>query len=185
VEAKIYYASSTAAIPASTASSMTFTTDMKIDDTGTGTGTTPHCYQQSIAIDSADNVFVVYHSTFSGTDLYIVKSDDGGATWDASVVVSAATSGQFRGRIGVGTGDVLYVCWDDTRSNFVIPVDTRDIYFAKSIDGGATWTLSGLVDDGSGIQWQPAIVVDGTTIHVVWIDERTSPTDIRHSTLED
>jgi hypothetical protein len=67
-------------------------------------------------------------------------------------------------------GDTIYAVWRDTRDNDPYDISGA-IYFAKSTDGGATWSQNGRVTDPSYDDWanDPAIAVqpDGT-IWIVW-----------------
>ena len=70
----------------------------------------------------------------------------------------------------------LFLAWKDNRE------DVGDIYFARSLDGGLTWTDHlRLNQDGAGaIQQLPFVVVDGsgTRVYVVWQDDRNGDQDV-------
>jgi len=77
-----------------------------------------------------------------------------------------------------GSGQTLCVAWQDDRGG------TNDVYFKRSIDGGATFSADERVDDtgaGPSGQTAPAVAVDtsmGTRCFVVWEDTRNGNSDV-------
>jgi hypothetical protein len=70
----------------------------------------------------------------------------------------------------------IYAIWEDYRNG------NGDIYFAKSTNGGSTWTDPNIrinTDSGSDSQYHPAIAVDSEgNIYAVWGDYRNGDIDI-------
>lgn len=72
----------------------------------------------------------------------------------------------------------LCVAWQDDRNG------TNDVYFKRSLDGGATFGAEERVDDagaGASAQTAPAIAIDassGTRCYVVWEDTRNGNSDL-------
>jgi len=89
----------------------------------------------------------------SGYDIWVVRSTDQGATWSPPVRVNDDTPGipvdQFQPWLSVDgvTGDVD-VSWYDTRNSPLAPIPgtpyqkrlRSDVFFARSLDGGVTFT---------------------------------------------
>jgi hypothetical protein len=74
----------------------------------------------------------------------------------------------------VDAAGVLYMVWRDGRNG------NADIYFAKSADGGKSFTKNVRINDDRGVAYQgnPAIAVDRDgTLYVVWSDNRTGGED--------
>jgi chitodextrinase len=89
----------------------------------------------------------------------------------------------FQPSLAVG-GSVLHVAYAGWGGS----ATRNDIFFAKSLDGGQTWTASMKVnnDAGGATQSRPSLSLDGFgTIHVVWTDDRGGSTDIYYSKSTD
>jgi len=121
--------------------------------------------------------------------IWFDRSTDGGKTWLEKDIVAALQPGGWDIEIeDIGRANVmpvlvcdlsptpsrgtLYLCWGDQRNG---ALDT-DIFVAKSVDGGTTWSKSVRVnDDKKGRQqFFPWIAVDQVTGHlyVVFYDRR-------------
>ena len=73
-------------------------------------------------------------------------------------------------------GSSVYAVWLDDRD---AAFSEMDVYFNRSLDGGATWMASDVVLDASsrGIPSSAASVAcDGASVYVVWIEGPTNPT---------
>ncbi len=98
------------------------------------------------------------------------RSEDGGKTWTTPINIS------YREEPESGLPDIasynehVYVVWRDTRNN------APETWINISHDGGRTWigefNLSKI--DGCYSSW-PHIAVDGSTVVVVWGDDRDHP----------
>lgn len=120
-------------------------------------------------------LYVVWQDARSGDeDIYTSVSYDSGSTFapnkraDDSVV----SSKQLRPDAAVSANGTIYLAWQDNRRGTY----DWDIFFTKSIDGGATYATNLKVDD-SGIkttlQTIPSIAVTaGGSICVAWSDDR-------------
>jgi len=140
------------------------------DDPGTAGQQNP-----AIAAD-ADAVYATWEDERNGNrDIYFARSTDGGATWSANVQVNddPGTAGQYDPALAADA-DAVYVVWTDWRNG------NGDIYFAKSTDGGATWSANVRLNDdpGSAWQWSPAIAADANAVYAAWEDERNGNRDI-------
>jgi hypothetical protein len=116
-----------------------------------------------IAVDGS-NIYVVWTDYTPGTpEIYFKKSDDGGATWRTNKRLTNNAGYSYAPAIAVD-GSNIYVVWaDSTPGNY-------EIYFKKSDDGGATWATNKKLSNTAGYSEDPAIVVDGSNIYVVWTD---------------
>ncbi len=83
-------------------------------------------------------------------------------------------SNQFTPQIAVDSGGNIYVVWEDDREF------NSDIFFAKSMDNGVTWTEKNVkISNSSADQRSPAIAISSIDeIYVVWEDNRNSNSDI-------
>ncbi len=122
--------------------------------------------------------------------LATIRSTDHGATWSAPSTISvmqsvgvtdpengtAVRDSSNLGSIAAGPGNTLVVAWQDARFS----AGAREaIAFARSTDGGRTWSVPARVNRDPGVQaFGPTIVVlaDGT-IGITYFDFRSNTTD--------
>ncbi len=121
--------------------------------------------------------------------IWFDRSTDGGKTWLEKDIVAAEQPGGWDIEISsLGRANVmpilvcdrspgpnrgaLYLCWGDQRNG----VEDTDIFFAKSLDGGVTWSKSLRINDGKKGRQQffPWMAVDQVTGHLytVFYDRR-------------
>ncbi len=130
-------------------------------------------HHPSIAMDAAGRAVVVWTSTDSlggtiGTDADILfaRSLDLGVTWTpvAPITALAATDGANEDRnVAIATDrNNTYVAAWQTRGMFG---PDRDVVFARSVDGGATWSAPALLDTGGATDADdditPRLATDG------------------------
>ena len=85
-----------------------------------------------------DTVYLVWRSDHTGTSqIYFDKSVNGGATWGTDVAISDnPTAAGVMPALALGQDGTIYVSWTDWRDG------NRHIYFAKSTNGGASFTAA-------------------------------------------
>jgi hypothetical protein len=135
---------------------------------------------------SNSNIHVIWvdsrHSSESSppnTEIYYVRSTDGGITWDDGLgnvgverrLTNAPYASAPRGI--VVTGNTIHVLWSDGRNG----ISRGDVYYKRSLDNGATWEdgLGNINQDrrittNSTDHIASSIAVSGSTIHTVWTD---------------
>ncbi|MCC6457384.1 MAG: PD40 domain-containing protein [Caldilineaceae bacterium] len=108
------------------------------------------------------------HDNFSA--VYFAKSTNGGASWGPNIRVSELPYDDWINHpdIAVTPDGTIWVVWHQFYDNTVTTVN--DLRIAKSTDGGATWTVSGLAngpnnDDGQAL-WRARIVADASNGNV-------------------
>jgi hypothetical protein len=122
----------------------------------------------------------------------VVRSTDGGATWQGPFKVADLTDGvadypvnvsgrqtltgvQYRvnsaGNIALGPNSTLYLVWSDNRSGTATATNT-DVFLSTSTNQGATWSAPITVSGAPGDQFFPwvAIAPNGT-INVAFYDD--------------
>ncbi|MEM3002136.1 MAG: choice-of-anchor D domain-containing protein, partial [Candidatus Nitrosocaldus sp.] len=130
------------------------------------TSTLGNSESPSVAIDSANNIHVVWHDNTPGNyEIYYKKSTDGGNTWSADQRLTYTSGVSNNPMIAIDSANNIHVVWhDNTPGNY-------EIYYKKSTDGGNTWTWAKRLTYTSGSSNNPAIGVDSSgNIHVVWHD---------------
>lgn len=129
---------------------------------------------------SGSSVYVTWVDDRDGTpDVYFNRSLDSGTTWpntDARINGGPAGVTQSIGPQIVAAGSSVYVVWYEDRNVLFVPGARFDIRFTRSLDGGLTWLVPDLQLDrdppGATNSFSPAIAADGSSVYVVWADER-------------
>ena len=116
--------------------SYAFGANVRVNDNPPGTSfETPYSSGgHSIAV-RGDTVYLVWRSDRNtNSAIYFDKSTDGGQTWGADVKVNDGDSAAIMPALALGKDGTMYVSWTDFRDI------TRHIYFAKSTNGGTSFT---------------------------------------------
>jgi hypothetical protein len=130
-------------------------------------------------VDDLGTIYACWEDKRDDRAIYFSKSTDGGSAWSANVRVCDSSTDSKSGPSLVLAPDYsLCVVWTDWRNG----VSDPDIYFARSTDGGQTWTDPNIrVDDGSyGNQSQPCICADEQGTLYVGYRDRTQHNDVFH-----
>jgi len=130
-------------------------------------------YRPSVAVYGR-NVYVVWYDSRDGNaEIYFKRSLDNGLTWgaDTRLTVNASIS-QFPNVAAYGSN--VYVVWEDFRYG------NWDIFFKRSTNNGATWSVDTRLTTSTTSQRNPSIAAWGYDVHVVWEDYRygTNNTEI-------
>jgi hypothetical protein len=129
----------------------------------------------SIAIDSSNNLHVVWMDNTPGNmEIFYSNSTDGGTTWSAAVNASNSTGESSIPVISIGAGTIYLAWYDDTPAN-------SEIFYSKSTDGGATWSAVVNISNNIGSSYAPTIAADGGTIHLAWYDDTPANSEIFYS----
>jgi hypothetical protein len=129
-------------------------------------------FTPDIAVDSSNNIHVVWDDFTSGTsEIYYKKSTDGGLTWSTKQLTWNSV-GNSAPAIAIASTDHIHVVWGGRRTgNF-------EIYHKKSTNGGANWSTKRLTWT-AGFSWHPAIAIDSSDhIHIVWYDDTSGNYEI-------
>ncbi len=127
------------------------------------------------AVAAADSgVYVVWEENTSGNyEIYLRKSTNGGAVWQASVRLTT-NSGSSNSPAVAAMGSTVYLAWSDTTPG------NPEIYFRKSADQGATWQSGLRLTNNSGRSEAPALAVNDSSLDVVWNDDTPGNFEITH-----
>jgi parallel beta-helix repeat protein len=122
------------------------------------------------------NLYCVYtkiNGSYSG-DIYCGRSSDNGSTWQETFVsIGSNYTGdpQSTPSIGVDSNGNLYVVWQGSISTTSSIWDFPQISFAKSTDGGLTFSSPIIISTnvGNTNNFGPALsVANNNNLHVVW-----------------
>ena len=64
------------------------------------------------------------------------------------------------------SGDTVHVVWRDYRNN------RPHLYYKRSTDGGSGWGPDTCFGDSSSVSYDPSVAARGSTVHIVWDDQR-------------
>jgi hypothetical protein len=94
--------------------------------------------KEAMAVDPATGHIYITFTRFSGgSGIWLFKSTDGGASFTGPTVISTGSGTQLQGSApAIGPNGELYVAWVRNYPN------ENGIGFAKSTDGGATFTVT-------------------------------------------
>ena len=160
--------------------SLAFTTNNPLTAEGTEAS---RQYRPAVAVGPGGTLYLLWYDLRGTYGVYASRSTDGGATWTAASHVSWDSAPlnplSVEGiRVAADGAGVLHAVWADNRPSSESDADL-DIFYARSTDGGATWSANVRLnnDAGSATQKEPALVVSGSgsTVCVAWRDGRNTP----------
>jgi len=174
----------------------TWGTDIRVNDVpGTINDPLPTNWNMSmpaIAVDKSDNLHVIwtdYRNPNSFGDIYVSRSGNHGATWDAAVKVSDynGPAAQRMADITVDSNAVLHAVWYDHRNG------GYDVYYSSSSDGGQTWSPNLRVSTATTdrMYQRPGDYITIRTnpvdnnVYIVWTDGRGADFDIYFAAMHD
>lgn len=139
----------------------------------------------SVAIDG-QNVYAVWGERVNDNEQYVdfAKSENGGSSWTARKRIFGPIITQVPGfveapRVAVDSQGYVHLVGHWTPGAY----SADEIFYSYSEDGGDNWWLSPLPGENSDgnvsrSQYEhsqtPSFVADGTTVHVVWSEDRNS-----------
>ncbi len=151
------------------------------------------------AVDKNGTFHLAYAAVRSGqnldrSDIFYVRSTDGGASFSAPVRLNddTTTTSQWLPAITAAADGTVAVKWWDRRND---PVNDSltDVYMTTSTDGGRTWGTNVRVTDhnwvfgpstlGSYHGSYDGIAADSGNFYLSWSDERGSDPDVYYATF--
>ena len=126
----------------------------------------------TIAIDSADKLYVAWQDSRNGEwDIYVSTSTDG-ISFSAERKITDPNSDQINPAMAIDSTNKVYIVWENDRNS------NKDIYIASSNNSFVNYATSQITSNASE-QTTPAIAVDSdNTVYVVWTDARGGTNDI-------
>lgn len=127
-----------------------------------------------IVLGPKDSIYVVWQDyRRSQADIYFAKSMDGGKTFDRNVKVTDefGSAGQLYPSMAVSPDGMIHIAWHDHRKG------NADIFFARSTDGGESFSRNLKVsdDETETHQFSPSLAVDRKGhIYIAWHDLRNN-----------
>ncbi|MCK4266627.1 MAG: exo-alpha-sialidase, partial [Thermoplasmata archaeon] len=135
----------------------------------------------AISVDESD-VCLAWERTVvvsSDYEVYFVKSNDSGESWDSPQQISNSGIYATKPDINVNNSH-LHIVWSDWKT------PDWEIFYRNSTDGGETWNPEKRIsiDDGNSSEG-PRIAVNNSHIHVVWVDARLAQTEVYYKRSTD
>jgi hypothetical protein len=139
------------------------------------------------AIDSKGNAYFAWNGVNNPgqakgvKNLYVTKSTDGGQTWTTSLVDVSQSPKQCgcpgwdywgsQMALAIDARDRIYVLWDAASAKYGV----QRMYFARSIDRGATWSPRldvSLARTGSNNLFPAMAARANGDVRIAWMDDR-------------
>jgi peroxiredoxin len=121
---------------------------------------------------SGTNIYVFYHSYRNEKyDIYYKKSVNNGIDWGAETKLTTGLIMSMYPTVAVDAQYIM-VAWQDFRDG------NWEIYFSRSANGGASWSLDTRITSNTAASWGPSIAVQIPYVQLVWVDERNGNKEI-------
>ena len=128
---------------------------------------------------SGTNVHVVWFDERDGNrEIYYKRSTDGGVNWGTDKRLTNNSAFSSYPSISV-SGSNVHVVWADYREG------NDDIYYKRSADEGLNWGTDTRLTNNSANSAYPSVIASGSSIHVVWSDERDGNWEIYYQRSTD
>ncbi len=125
------------------------------------------CSGRGLAV-SGDMVHAVYcdNRPDSGYKIFYRRSTNLGIDWlPETLLVENPYTGEDPA--SAVNGPIVHVAWDNRNSNY-----NPQIFYKRSSDNGATWSIDTNLSNPSNYSCDPAIAVSGTNVYLAWHDKR-------------
>jgi hypothetical protein len=140
-----------------------------------------------MAVEGASRIYAAFTIPINeGRGVYLIRSDDLGETWTEPSVVFDAIAGEWamigQPQLAVGSGGDLHLLW--TRYAPPPSVQPQALVYARSVDGGATWTAPQVVTENEPL-WSQITNAGETGVHRHWQEAANSRAIIRQESTRD
>lgn len=114
---------------------------------------------------SEGNIYVFWQDdTLGNPEIFYVRSPDGGQSFTAPHNLSQNPGNSWSPAVATEEKNV-YVAWDDRTPG------NREIFFARSSDGGASFSAPQNISKTPSFSAAPAIAASGNAIYIAWTEE--------------
>ena len=126
----------------------------------------------------------VVHSVWSDNrdgivpEIYYKRSTDSGINWGSDIRLTFNALYSYYPSIAV-SGSFVHVVWEDGRDGNI------EVYYKRSTDGGINWGPDTRLTNNDSSSVTSSITVSGTTVHLVWSDDRDGNFEIYYKRSSD
>lgn len=141
--------------------------------------------RNDIAVAGTSSVIVNFNRGIPGTpdtnpQMYVVRSPDNGATWNAPVELTNHPTGSSDHGSIIGDSRSVFLAWHDSGTNGIL-----DIRYAHSVDDGVTWSAVEKASTPTTTEAStPLLAVSAGYVHALWLDKRTGPFQVMYRRRE-
>ncbi|MEJ2747287.1 MAG: sialidase family protein [Anaerolineae bacterium] len=135
-----------------------------------------------IQIDAAGTLYVVYAVPQNeDRGIYLVKSEDSGDTWSAPIQLFDAAAADWQmvdePKLALVGSKIVHVVW----IHHLLPDGTspQALAYARSVDGGETWSEPALAEQGAVYMAQVA-AVNERAVHRAWLEMKDGRLSLFH-----
>lgn len=121
-------------------------------------------FEPEIAVDSADNINIVWQDTREGENaIWFCRSTDGGQTFSEPVRVSTGTGRATEAHIAVDASNRIHVAWvDESNGDF-------QIFYSRSTDDGQSFSAPLDASDDAGEEFhKPYVAAFEESVYIAW-----------------
>lgn len=125
-----------------------------------------------------DLVHLTWFDQRDGNDeIYYKRSDDGGLSWGLDTRLTNDSFPSIYPAIAASEAGI-HLAWEEHRHG------NGEIYYKRSIDGGATWGIDTRLTNNNAQSFSPSIATSGEDVNIAWFDQRDGNDEIydKHST---
>lgn len=132
-----------------------------------------HSIRPDAAIDSSDNIFLVWVDRTPGNyEIYFKQSTDSGASWLGTTRLTWTSAEDDNPSIITDSSNNIHIVWQDDVAG------KNGLHYKRSTDSGSTWTKQRLTWTTS-VKGSPFIATDMRDyIHIVWRDNMSGNYEI-------
>lgn len=122
-------------------------------------------FEPEIAIDSSDNINVIWEDTAPGNRAVMyTRSTDHGETFSEPLQISTGTGDCVEPHLAVDETGRIYVAWSET-----VEDGTTQLMFARSIDGGESFSEPLQISNGTSADiHKAAVVARGNQVYIAY-----------------
>ena len=134
-----------------------------------------HSIRPDAAIDSSDNIFLVWVDRTPGNyETYFKKSTDSGASWLGTNRLTWTSAEDDSPAVATDSSNNIHILWLDDVGG------ANGLQYKQSTDSGSSWTKQRLTWTSSA-KGSPFIAIDNLDyIHIVWGDTMSGNFEIYH-----
>ena len=138
-------------------------------------------HESTVAVDSADNIHIVWHDDRDGNkEIYYKKLDNSGSNLTADIRITSATDNSWGLAVAVDSADNIHVAWVDERDG-----GTGEIYYKKLNNSGDNITADIRLTNDANWPVDTSIAVDSSdNLHIAWEDYRDGDNEIYYKKLD-